>query len=163
MNTIRSAVLLLLVPLFAACAASERRLDLAEIETRHLEQRMAFKAEQESFARENPVPRRLEVPGVGEVILHECALQGLEGEEVLRLHYTWFNSTGRTVRGARIRVVLRDPATGREWVDETSLRASFVQPFIADCSYTTWREIPTHGLHKLPSWEWRIEASPIEI
>lgn len=149
----------LLALAFSACAAprDQERQDIAEIGVIHDRLQAQFLAGQAQFLERNPMPLRREVPGVGTLVVHEAALGGRLGLEHLHVLFTWVNTTGKTTRGARVRVAVRDPAGGVEREQRVDLRSLLGAGFGPDCTYTSFVDLPTDGIHVEPGWDWRIE------
>jgi hypothetical protein len=71
------------------------------------------------------------------------------------------NSTPFTTNGARVRVTIRD-ATGRvEREQRVDLRSLVGVGFGPDCTYTSFVDMPTTGLHLTPGWDWGIEIEAV--
>ena len=122
-----------------------------ETELRHYEQLRA------DFARRNPCPRRLEFPGQGTVLVHECSLRGLPGREEFWLKYTYLNSTGRVIESAHVVVKVRD-VSGSERTESSDARLPLGLRLGPDSSYTTFTQIGLEGLAKIGELEWAIEV-----
>lgn len=144
--------------LLGACAtdsAGKQHL-LEEIDARHATEKARFEELQAAFARRWKTPFDLEFPGVGTITVLDCELEGYEGDVELRLHYTYYNSSGTPIRGVRIAIDLVDPESGGVRTEETRLHFPPLIPFAPDSSFTTAASIPLRGLHLRKGWEWRI-------
>lgn len=144
--------------MLAACASepSDAKLELQAIDERHAAEKSELAAAQSAFDHRWKAPFTLEFPGEGTIEVGECALQGYEEKVDLRLLYTYVNTTGRPIRGVRIEIELVDPRTHAVLEQDSTLSFPPMLPFVPESSYTTAVNIPTHGLHRLPGWEWRI-------
>lgn len=146
-----------------ACAEHRGREtdEIAELGRIHDLHQAEFLAGQERFLAENPMPVRREVPGIGTLVVHEANLGGRLGQETLRVLFTWVNSTGGTTNGALVRILLRDPRTGVAREQRVELRSLLGAGFIPDCTYTSFVDVPTEGVHLRPGWTWGIELEPL--
>ena len=153
---------LLALPL-ATCVTNrdQERMEVAEYGRIHDRQQAEFVAGQAEFRARYPMPVRREVAGVGTLVVHEAALGGRLGQETLHLLFTWVNSTGRTTNGALVRVVIRDGQGRVEREQRVELRSLLGVGFIPDCTYTSFVDMPTEGVHLEAGWDWRIELEPL--
>jgi len=147
----------------SACAGSrdQERQDIAEIGAIHDRLQAEFLAGQEQFRARYPMPVRREVPGVGTLVVHEAALGGRLGQETLHVLFTWVNTTGRTTNGAQVRVALHGEEGRGDREQRVELRSLLGAGFIPDCTYTSFVDLPTEGIHLQPGWDWRIELEPL--
>jgi hypothetical protein len=135
--------------------------ELAEIAQHHDTDLYEFREAQAEFARDNPMPKRLEFPGEGTLLLHECTLEGYPGHEELWLRYTYVNTTGRVLDAARITLTISDPETHAEWSEDTKLILPLGFRLGPDSSYTTYVHVPTSGMNLHPHWQWKIRAQAV--
>lgn len=153
------------VGLILLCGCSgDRRLqqsELAEISQHHQAELRQFETAQAEFARQNPMPKELDFPGEGMLLLHECTLEGYPGHEELWLRYTYVNTTGHVIDAARITLTLSDPATDTQWTEETNLELPLRFRLGPGSSYTTYMHVPTQGMHLSPQWQWKIRAEAL--
>jgi hypothetical protein len=158
----RLPLLAVLVPsllLPAGCNSEEaqRHREMEEISARHEAELRHYEELRAEFARRNPCPKRIEFPGQGSVIVHECSLRGLPGHEEFWIKYTYLNSTGRGVESAHILIKLRD-VSGTERTDSSDARLPLGLRLGPDSSYTTFTQIGLEGLSKIGELEWSIEV-----
>lgn len=153
------AVLGLLPFLASGCASEEarRRHEMEELAVRHEAELRHYEELRAAFARRNPCPRRIEFPGQGSVIVHDCSLRGLPGQEEFWVRYTYLNSTGHGIEGAHVVITLRDVA-GSERTESSDARLPLGLRLGPDSSYTTFTQIGLEGLTKIGELEWKIEV-----
>jgi hypothetical protein len=143
----------------AACESPEvdRHKEMQEIAARHEAELQHFEDQRANFARRNPCPRRIEFPGQGTVLVHECSLRGMPGREQFWVKYTYVNTTGHGIDGAHIVIQLRDSAgTLRE--EGSDARLPLGLRLGQDSSWTTFTQIDLEGLTKLGDLEWTIDV-----
>lgn len=153
-----------LAPLFLACALSScadeqafRHREIEQISARHEAELRHYEELRAEFAGRNPCPKRLEFPGQGSVIVHECSLRGLPGREEFWIKYTYLNSTGHGIDAAHIVIKVRDTA-GTERVDSSDARLPLGLRLGPDSSYTTFTQLGLEGLTKIGQLQWAIEV-----
>ena len=153
------APLLLASALAAGCVDERalRRHEMEQISARHEAELRHYEELRAEFAGRNPCPRRLEFPGQGSVIVHECSLRGLPGREEFWIKYTYLNSTGHGIDAAHIVIRLRDPAGG-ERTESSDARLPLGLRLGPDSSYTTFTQLGLEGLTKIGELEWTIEV-----
>jgi hypothetical protein len=140
---------------------AHQRRELDEISDQHASEVRELDEARAEFARKNPMPKKLEFPGQGTLLLHECTLEGYPGHVELWLRYTYVNTTGHTIDAARITLTLSDPARGEQWTDETELALPMLFRLGPESSYTTYTHVPTRGMHLDPGWKWEIRAEAV--
>ena len=133
-----------------------RRSEVAELASRHQEELARFERARADFERRNPVPQQQEFQGDGTILVHECELRGWPGHEQFWLKYTWVNTSGRTVDGARVTITLRDQASGAEQSEEMELSLPLLYRLGPDSSYTTNILMPIRGMPSPPALDWEI-------
>jgi hypothetical protein len=145
--------------LAAGCESAnlERHREMEEISARHEAELEHFEQQRTSFARRNPCPQRLEFPGQGTVLVHECTLRGMPGREQFWIKYTYLNSTGHVIEGARIVLKLRDSA-GTERTESSDARLPLGLRLGPDSSWTTFTQIDLEGLSKLAELQWSVDV-----
>jgi hypothetical protein len=151
---------LALASILAAGCMNEQALhhhDVEAIAARHEAELRHYEQLRADFARRNPCPRRLEFPGQGTVLVHECSLRGLPGREEFWLKYTYLNSTGHGIESAHILIKVRDNS-GTERTDSSDARLPLGLRLGPDSSYTTFTQIGLEGLTKIGALEWTIEV-----
>ena len=154
--------LALLASSLVSCAGrGDRPTELDAISADHEFDVRQFQEAQSGFARRNPVPRRIDFPGQGTVLLHECSLQGYPGHVELWLRYTYVNTTGHTIDAANVTITMRDPRTHEEWSDSEHLALPITFRMTPDSSYTTYVHLSTRGIHLDPGWQWEIRAEAV--
>jgi len=157
------APLLAAIPMAAAlgagCADEEalRHHEMEEISARHEAELRHYEQLRAEFASRNPCPKRIEFPGQGSVIVHECSLRGLPGREEFWIKYTYLNSTGHGIDAAHILIRLRDPA-GTERTESSDARLPLGLRLGPDSSYTTFTQLGLEGMAKIGALEWTIEV-----
>jgi hypothetical protein len=158
---LRKPALLVLLLLAAACAAGcdARRGEVDAASARHAAELAQLQRAQADLAARTPVPARLACGAAGTLVVHECALEGRPGREVLRVRFTWVNTTGHAVDAVRVRLVVRDPSSGDERAAASALCLPLRVPFGPDSSDTATLEVPTGGLHLRPGWTWDLSAA----
>lgn len=146
-----------------ACSGDRdhHRREIAEISERHDRELARFEEAKAEFARRNPVPAQLDFPGDGTILIHECEFQGYPGREEFRLLYTYVNTTGHVIDEARITLTLPGPDPDTQESREVRLKLPLGFRFNPDSSYTTHLQVPTHGSHLRPSWEWKIRPKAV--
>jgi hypothetical protein len=154
-----SPALLLLLPLGLACAndAELRHREMEALSARHEAELVHYEQLRADFAARNACPKRLEYPGQGSVIVHECSLRGLPGREEFWIKYTYLNSTGHGIEGAHIVIRLRDPA-GVELSESSDARLPLGLRLGPDSSYTTFTQIGLEGLTGIAALQWSVEV-----
>jgi len=151
---------LALAPLLGAgCTDDEalRHRDTEAIAARHAAELRHYEQLRVDFARRNPCPQRLEFPGQGTVLVHECSLRGLPGHEEFWLKYTYLNSTGHGIESAHVVIKVQDVA-GSERTESSDARLPLGLRLGADSSYTTFVQIDLAGLVKIGELVWTIEV-----
>jgi hypothetical protein len=152
---------LLALALVLACGCADeqaqRHREMEAIAARHEAELRHSEELRAEFAARNPCPRRIEFPGQGSVLVHECSLRGLPGQEEFWLKYTYLNSTGRGIDCAHVVIRLRD-AAGTERSESSDARLPLGLRLGPDSSYTTFTQIGLEGLTKLGQLEWAIEV-----
>jgi len=153
------ATLLLFLPL-AACAREHdlRRAEIEAIDRARSAAIARYAQVRREFEVRNSVPRRLEFPGRGTVVVLECRLEGMPPEEAFWLKYTWINTTDHPVRQARVTLVLRDPASGRSRAEEMLLDPPLGGSFGRESSYTTFARVPLETVPVSGALAWGIEV-----
>jgi len=150
-----------LFPLVGSGCVEEQALrhqEMEAISARHEAELRHYEELRAQFAQRNPCPKRLEFPGQGTVLVHECSLRGLPGFPEFWLKYTYLNSTGHGVDGAHIVIRLRDRA-GTERTESSDARLPLGLRLGPDSSYTTFTQIGLEGLTKIGELEWAIEVA----
>jgi hypothetical protein len=157
-------------PLLLSCAIastaclsgepSEREV-LEQMAAKHEVELRAFHSARGELADKYPMPQSLDFGQGGTVVLNDCSLGGRLGQEILRVRYTFVNSTNHPIREALLTLVVRDPATGAEEGEEMRLKFPYALTLTPDSTYTTWFEVPTKGLHLRPGWEWEVELEAV--
>ena len=147
----------------ASCNTSgqQERDELGQISAHHDSDLRQFQDAQAEFARQNPMPRRIDFQGQGTVLVHECSLEGYPGREELWLRYTYVNTLDHTIDAARITITLIDPETHAEWSETTHLALPISFRLTPGSSYTNYAHLPTHGIHLKPKWQWKIQAEAV--
>jgi hypothetical protein len=142
-----------------ACAdySALRHREMETIAARHEAELSHYEELRADFSRRNPCPKRLEFPGQGSVLVHECSLRGLPGREEFWIKYTYLNSTGHGIEGAHIVITLRN-VTGTERTESSDARLPLGLRLGPDSSYTTFTQIGLEGLTKIGQLEWAIEV-----
>jgi hypothetical protein len=112
----------------------------------------------EQLAQENPVPQRRDLGADGTLVLHEIELAGSTGRELLRVRFTWLNTTGETVDAAVVRLSLTDPVSGTEWSQDLVARLPLGLYLAPGSSYSDELRLTTGGVHRRPGWTWDIDA-----
>jgi hypothetical protein len=164
MNLTNVCVLVLALGLLGAASCAGRRdhpQPLDEIAADHDFDLREFQEAQAEFARRNPVPRRIDVPGQGTLLVHESSLEGYPGHVELWLRYSYVNTTGHTIDAANVTITMRDPTTREEWSASEHLALPITFRMTPDSSYTTYAHLPTRGIHLHPGWQWEICAEAI--
>lgn len=146
-----------------ACLSSEpsEREVLERMAARHELELRAFHSARGELADKYPMPQSLDFGEGGTVVLNDCSLGGRLGQEILRVRYTFVNSTNQPIREALLTLVVRDPETGAEEGEEMRLKFPYALALTPDSTYTTWFEVPTKGLHLRPDWEWAVELEAV--
>ncbi len=155
---------LALVPLvLASCAsdASQRHLDTAELAARHEVELRHFEAQRKAFAAHNAVPQKLEFPGRGTILVHECKLRGRLGVETFWMRYSYVNTTGHAIEAAHVTLHVKD-GLGSEHDDEASAHLPLGFPFTPNSSYTTFAEVPVHEWSGIENITWSFEVRTTE-
>jgi hypothetical protein len=137
------------------------RHELEEISAHHDLDVRTFQEARAEFARKNPVPRRIELPGQGTIVLFECTLEGYPGREELWVRYMYVNTTGHSIDAARITIRASDPETRAEWTDSTELVNPMLFRLGPDSTFTTYAHLPLRGMQLHPKWEWSISAQGV--
>ncbi len=112
--------------------------------------------EQQRFAAATPLPRTLEFPGQGRVVVRDVTLDGYPGNTYVRCRFHFQNDTGRPVLRAKVSLDILDP-DGNLVASQVSVcifptpRAIYDGTFFADELRTQ-----THDTHLHPGWSWRI-------
>ena len=147
----------------AACTDDRdaKRRELDEIAASHQVELVQFEQAQAAFVRRNPMPRQLDFPGEGTILVDECSLEGFPEHEQLLLRFTYVNTTDHAIDEARITLTLWDQESGSKSSDELVLRLPLARGFSRDSSYTMSVHEPTHGIHLRPNWEWSITARAV--
>ena len=161
-HTRLAAALILGAIVLSGCSHGQaaRRRELSDISERHAQELSAFERAQAAFARTHPMPRRLDFPGAGTILLHECALQGRPARAELWLRYTYVNTTNRPIDAVLVTITIDDPAGEDGTGVEMPLELPLGFRFSPDSSYTTSIAVPTEGLHLDPGWSWSICPAP---
>ncbi|MCP3918133.1 MAG: hypothetical protein GY711_21500 [bacterium] len=152
---------LILVPILyaaASCAATdtfEKDL-LARMKVQHEAELSAFADARGEFEGKYPMPQALDFGNEGTVILNRCELVGRLGKEMLKVRYTFVNTSGLPMREAIVSLTARDPATGAEQAEEMTLRFPHALKLTPNSTYSTWFELPTHGIHLTQDWVWEV-------
>jgi hypothetical protein len=110
------------------------------------------------FAVENPAPQSRDFEADGTLVLHELGLAGSTGRELLRVRYTWVNTTDETIELAVVQLSLRDPVSGNEWSEDRVLRLPLGLEFVPGSSYSDELRLFTGGVHRRPGWSWDIDV-----
>ncbi len=152
-------VLSLTALLAAGCNDEQalRHREMEEISARHEAELRHYEELRADFARRNPCPMRIEFPGQGTILVHECSLRGLPGREEFWIKYTYLNSTGHGIDAAHILIRLRDNS-GTERTDSSDARLPLGLRLGPDSSYTTFTQIGLEGLTRIGALEWTIEV-----
>ena len=130
--------------------AAEHALCLAQYEQARLELQAA-----------TSLPQEWNFGPQGTILVREVDLVGRPGDEILKVSYTYVNTTGRPVKTARVTLTFRDPETETEWSQEMDLSLPYRFKFTRDSSYSTWFEIPTNGAHTHEGWEWSLSVEAL--
>jgi hypothetical protein len=143
----------------SGCAdeAAQRHREMELLSARHEAELRHYEDLRAQFAERNPCPKKIEFPGQGTVIVHECSLRGLPGREEFWIKYTYLNSTGRGIESAHILIKVQD-AYGNERTDSSDARLPLGLRLGPDSSYTTFTQIGLEGLSKIGELEWTIEV-----
>lgn len=153
-------MLALLLALSGGCrtAPPAGRGEVAQLAAEHRRELAAWEAARAAFAATVPAPASRDLGRDGALIVRELRLAGPLGDEHLAARVTWVNTTARTVRAVRVRLVVLDPATGENSWEE--YRFELPPPFrlTPDSSYTDSLRVDTGGLHRRPGWTWDIEV-----
>ena len=154
------ALLPLAGALAAGCADEQefRHREMQELSARHEAELRHYEDLRAEFAKRNPCPKRIEFPGQGSVIVHECSLRGLPGREEFWIKYTYLNSTGRGIDSAHILIRLQDPA-GTERTESSDARLPLGLRLGPDSSYTTFTQLGLEGMTKIGELQWTIEVT----
>ena len=149
--------------LLGACASEsvERRRDTDELAARHTAELRHFDAQRAAFAASNPVPQKLEFPGKGTILVHECRLRGRLGVETFWMRYSYVNTTGHPIEAAHVTLHVLD-AAGGDHVDEASAHLPLGFPFTPNSSYTTFAEVPVHDWSDIERITWKFEVRTTE-
>jgi hypothetical protein len=152
---------LLAVAVLLACGCADeealRHREMEAISARHEAELRHFEELRADFAGRNPCPKRIEFPGQGTVLVHECSLRGLPGREEFWLKYTYLNSTGHGIDSAHVRIRVRD-GSGTEREESSDARLPLGLRLGPDSSYTTFTQIGLEGLTKIGALQWTIEV-----
>ncbi len=136
---------------------AQRHREMEALQARHEAELQHYEKLRADFARRNPCPKRIEFPGQGTVLVHECSLRGLPGREEFWIKYTYLNSTGHGIDAAHILIQVRDHS-GTERVDSSDARLPLGLRLGPDSSYTTFTQIGLEGLTRIGELEWSIEV-----
>lgn len=121
-----------------------------------LEAMHELNAEEARFAAATTLPKRLEFPGNGRVVIRELSLDGYPGNSYVRCRFHYENTTGEPVLRSFVSLDVLD-SEGRMVASQVSVcifptpRAIYDGTFYADELRT-----PTRGVHEQPGWSWRI-------
>lgn len=152
------ALALLLLIVSCKSAEQERREEVQRIAAQHAAYMNEYQVAQAKFARDNPVPTRLEFGPDGSILVRECELQGRPGSESLRVKFTFVNSTSRTFDSAQVFITLRDPDSGTEWSEVIDVSVPFGLRFGPNSTHTSYFETPLRGIYTRPGWEWELSV-----
>jgi len=108
-----------------------------------------------------PLPQEWDFGPEGTILVREVDLVGRPGDEILKVSYTYVNTTGRPVKTARVTLTFLEPETETEWSQEMDLTLPYRFKFTRDSSYSTWFEIPTNGAHTHEGWEWSLSVESL--
>ena len=158
MQKLTSALSALLV--CAACASTDASSEhdwLRAYASRHAAELEAFELEQESFAQHNPLPQEFDYPGLGRILVRECSLVGWPGKALLRVEFTYVNTTERTVPTPRVTLAVTS-ADGEDWSESSlDLLIPFAAKLTANSTYSSWLYCRTEGIHTEAGWSWQLD------
>ena len=155
-------VVVLALGCLSACATQDaERAILERMAAEHAQCLADFDRARLELESSTPLPQEWDFGPDGTILVHKVALVGRLGAEILKVTYTYVNTTGRSVKTARVTLTMRDPETETEWSQEMDLTLPYKFRFTRDSSYSTWFEIPTHGAHTHPGWEWSLAVEAL--
>ena len=152
--------LLLSFSALAACAPLQpERVRVAEaIDARHQRELRAFEAEKARIERSDDDLRVFELGSDGVLVVQDVELIGWPSAAYLRVEYTYVNTSDSARKAPAVTLTVVDPATGEDsWVTEEGVLplGLRLQP---ESTYSSWIEVPTHGLHQRDGWTWELSA-----
>lgn len=149
--------------LLTGCAAQRdaEKEELARIDARHQHALLAFKDAQDTLRNHTYLPQRREYGDEGTLLVRQAYLGGRLGSELLRVRFTYVNSTDRDVHTARVKLTLRDPHTRTQWYETVDLVPPYSFSLTPGSTYSSWFAMPTMGVHRSPSWSWDIELDTL--
>ena len=157
---LRTLTLTLLLACSACSVTPEQRFDLEEVRAQYERDQAAFGRAQADLERRNPVPMRLDFEDAGSVFVDRVALVGHPGSAFLRVHFTWVNTSGEAFSVVDMRLTQRDTGADLEWSQTLEMRLPFKYSLGPDSTYTSWFEVPTHGVHLREGWDWELHVRP---
>ena len=105
------------------------------------------------------MPRDVDFPGLGRLVVRECRPLGWPGKAFLRVQFSYVNTTGHTVGTPRVTLTVLDE-TGERW-SRTSLDlvVPFATEMTSNSTYSSWLDVRTEGIHREEGWDWRLELA----
>lgn len=109
------------------------------------------------FAARVAFPRILRGPD-GTLVVTRGAVEGLPGEEYLRVRFTYVNETNRTFDYIYVGFKVTDGFARQRNQETFELVMPIHYRFTPGSSYTDERLVPTLGAHEVPGWDFSMDA-----
>lgn len=150
-------VTLLPLLLLAACAAAPT-LSPDQIADRLWQaHRDRLNLARTEYAARVAFPRVLRGPD-GTLVVTRAVLEGLPGEEYVRVRFTYVNETNRTFDYVYVGFHVNDGYARQRNQETFELVMPMQYRFTPGSSYTDERIVPTMGAHDVPGWDFVMDA-----
>ncbi len=145
--------------LFLGCkdAATLRQEEVARIAAAHELYTAELEMARAMFEAKYPTPQEFDYGTNGTLILREAEIAGLPGSEKLWIKFTFINQTGLSIPKTQVVLTLRDDENELEWSETMELVLPFALRLGHNSSYSSFFEMPLHGLHRKSDWSWRLD------
>lgn len=139
-------------------SSSEQRYDVDEVAAQYSRDVATLHRAQAKLEREYPTPISQDFGAAGAIYIDEVALVGRPGHSKFRVHFTWVNTTETDYPVVDIRLTLTDNVLEAEWSETLEMRLPYRLRLTPSSSYTSWFEMPAHGVYLRDDWSWDIEV-----
>ncbi len=119
--------------------------------------RARLDAARAEFAARVAFPRIMRGPD-GTLVVTRGAVEGLPGEEYLRVRFTYVNETDHTFDYVHVGFRVTDGFARQRNQETFELVMPIHYRFTPGSSYTDERLVPTLGAHEVPGWDFSMDA-----